>query len=100
MIRLATLLERGRVFQSAVCFEINFSFSFNCMNGTTSMPKSVLRYSVDKVRQVSESEVCYSDVSFVQNLKFPINGIDVTILTSLNETNAHCYLSMEYLRNW
>ena len=29
-----------------------------------------------------------------------VNGMDVTILTSLNETNVHCYLSMEYLRNW
>ena len=28
-----------------------------CVNGTTSVPKSVLRYSVDKVRQESESEV-------------------------------------------
>ena len=29
-----------------------------CMNGTTSVPKSVLRYIVDKVRQGSEFEVC------------------------------------------
>ena len=27
-------------------------------------------------------------------------GMDATILTSPNETNVHCYLSMEYLRNW
>ena len=26
--------------------------------------------------------------------------MDVTIQTSLNETNVHCYLSMKYLRNW
>ena len=39
------------------------------VNGTTSVPKSVLRYTVDKVRQVFETEVCYSNVSFVQNLK-------------------------------
>ena len=36
------------------------------VNGTTSVPKSVFRYTVDKVRQVSESEVCYSYVSYVQ----------------------------------
>ena len=36
-----------------------------CMKGTTSVPKSVLRYTVDKVRQVFETEVCYSNVSFV-----------------------------------
>ena len=29
-----------------------------------------------------------------------VNGMDVTILTSLDETNVHCYLSIEYLRNW
>ena len=38
-----------------------------CMNLTTSVPKSVLRYSVDKVRQGSESEVWYSNASYVQN---------------------------------
>ena len=27
------------------------------MNGTTSVPKSVLRYTMDKVRQESETEV-------------------------------------------
>ena len=27
------------------------------MNGTTSVPKSILRYTVDKVRQGSETEV-------------------------------------------
>ena len=40
----------------------------NCLNGTTSMPKSVLRYSLDKVRQVSESEIWYwmtQHVSFI-----------------------------------
>ena len=29
-----------------------------------------------------------------------VNRMDVTILTSLDEANVHCYLSMEYLRNW
>ena len=29
-----------------------------------------------------------------------VNEMDATILTSLNETNVHCYLSMKYLRNW
>ena len=38
-----------------------------CMNETTSMPKSILRYTVDKVRQVSGIEVCYSNASYVQN---------------------------------
>ena len=42
------------------------------MNGTTSVPKSILHYSVDKVRQESESEVWYSIISYVQKLKFPI----------------------------
>ena len=37
-----------------------------CMNGTTNVPKSVLRYTVDKVRQVSDTEVWYSNVSYVQ----------------------------------
>ena len=36
---------------------INVTEGMFCMNGTTSVPKSVLRYSVDKVRQESESEV-------------------------------------------
>ena len=39
-----------------------------CMNGTTSVPKSILRYSVDKVRQESESEVCCSTASYVQKV--------------------------------
>ena len=39
--------------------DINVPDGMFCMNGTTSVPKSVLRYSVDKVRQESESEVCY-----------------------------------------
>ena len=43
-----------------------------CMNGTTSVPKSVLRYSVDKVRKGSETEVWYSTTPFVQKLKSPI----------------------------
>ena len=38
------------------------------VNRTTSVPKSVLRYSLDKVRQESESEVWYSTDSFVQKL--------------------------------
>ena len=37
------------------------------MNRTTGVPKSVLHYTVDKVRQVFETEVCYFNVSFVQN---------------------------------
>ena len=36
-------------------------------NDTTSVPKSVLCYAMDKVRLVFESEVCYFNVSFVQN---------------------------------
>ena len=27
-----------------------------------------------------------------------LNKVNTTILTSLNETNVHCYLSMKYLR--
>ena len=38
---------------------INVTDGMFCMNGTTSVPKSVLRYSVDKVRQESESEVYF-----------------------------------------
>ena len=46
---------------------INVTDGMFCMNGTTSVPMSVLRYTVDKVRQVSGSEVCYSNASYVQN---------------------------------
>ena len=70
---------------------INVMDGMICMNGTTNVPKSILHYSVDKVRQESQFEVWCSTTSLVQK---------VTILTSLNETNVHCYLSMEYLRNW
>ena len=37
------------------------------LNGTTSVPKSVLRYTVDKVRKVIETEVHFPNVSYVQN---------------------------------
>ena len=37
------------------------------MNGTIRVPKSVLCYAVNKVRQMYETEVCYSNVSYVQN---------------------------------
>ena len=52
------------------------------MNGTTSVPKSVLRYT-------ERSSGLYH--------RHLVHGMDVTILTSLIETNFHCYLSMEYL---
>ena len=37
------------------------------MNGTTSVPKSILCYAVYKVRQVLVSEAWYSNDSYVQN---------------------------------
>ena len=37
--------------------KINVTDGMFCMNGTTSVPKSVLRYTEDKVRQGSETEV-------------------------------------------
>ena len=49
-----------------------------CMNGTSSMPKSVLRYSVDKVKQESESEVWKSTVYLVQRFKSPIKVFRVS----------------------
>ena len=58
------------------------------LNGTTSVPKSVLRWFVDKKKNSG---------LYHRHL---VNGMDVIILTSLEETNVHCYLSLEYLRNW
>ena len=65
-----------RVFGYSIA--INFDLNMYVMdwvfdvNGTTSVPKSVLRYSEDKVRQESKSEVWYSTASYVQKLKSPI----------------------------
>ena len=45
------------------------------------------------------SRIKVPNKSLSYELNNVVNGMDVTILTSLNETNFHCYLSMEYLRN-
>ena len=46
------------------------------------------------------SRIKVPNKSLSRELNNVVNGMVVTILTSLNETNVHCYLSMEYLRNW
>ena len=48
-----------------------------CMKGITSVPKSVLRYSMDKVRQGSETKVWYSTASYVQKYL----SMDIYIIT-------------------
>ena len=49
--------DLGKPHEANFILTINVTDGMFCMNGTTSVPKSVLRYSVDKVRQESESEV-------------------------------------------
>ena len=56
-----------------------------CVNGTTSVPKSVLRYSMDMVRQESKSEVWNSTARFVQKLKSPIKVFQMSYYAYKNE---------------
>ena len=65
------------------------------LNGTTSVPKSVPRLVVDKVKLLFLSEMF-----LIQSILFDIK-VPIKILSQeLNNVLIHCYFSMKYLRNW
>ena len=66
---------------------------FNCIQNDVTSQRLSLSVELKKTGP-------YYSVSHTIYVTEGVNGMDVTILTSFNETNVHCYLSMEYLRNW